>query len=89
MRTQVLSWSSASFDGTYQFAKAQSVSLNEYKSSRKREWVTERQDLVSLFGKLLDLQSLSAAINLTDISRKYTDETEDLQAQTMDPLTGV
>ena len=51
MRAQVLSWSSTSFDGTYQLAKAQSVSFNEYKSSTKRDWVTERQDLVSLFGE--------------------------------------
>ncbi|KIM25787.1 hypothetical protein M408DRAFT_330981 [Serendipita vermifera MAFF 305830] len=52
MRAQVVSWSSATFDGTYQFAKAQSISFNEYKSSVKRDWVTERQDLVSLFGNV-------------------------------------
>jgi hypothetical protein len=50
MRSQVISWSTATFDGTYQFAKSQSTLFTEYKSSTKRDWVTERQDLVSLFG---------------------------------------
>ncbi|KAG8751399.1 hypothetical protein FRC14_007943 [Serendipita sp. 396] len=52
MRTQVVSWASASFDGTYQYAKSQSVLFTEYKSTTKRDWVTERQDLVSLFGNI-------------------------------------
>lgn len=66
MRTQVLSWSSASFDGTYQFAKAQSIAFNEYKSSTKRDWVTERQDLVSLFGKWLSVCLLHNAVEPID-----------------------
>ncbi|PVF98471.1 hypothetical protein CPB86DRAFT_806806 [Serendipita vermifera] len=52
MRSQVLKWASATFDGTYQFAKAQSHLFAEYKSTTKRDWVTERQDLVSLFGNI-------------------------------------
>ncbi|KAG8793175.1 hypothetical protein FRC16_011058 [Serendipita sp. 398] len=54
MRTQVVSWASASFDGTYQYAKSQSVLFTEYKSTTKRDWVTERQDLVSLFDSIKD-----------------------------------
>ncbi|CAG7853524.1 Alpha-actinin-2 AltName: Full=Alpha-actinin skeletal muscle isoform 2; AltName: Full=F-actin cross-linking protein [Serendipita indica DSM 11827] len=49
MRTQIVTWSSATFDGTYHYAKTQSALFNDYKLSTKRTWVTERQDLVSLF----------------------------------------
>ena len=45
-------WSASSFTGTYPDAKAHSAAFQAYKSSTKREWVTERQDLATLFGNV-------------------------------------
>ncbi|GJJ15565.1 hypothetical protein Clacol_009843 [Clathrus columnatus] len=45
-------WLTASFKGTYVDATEQSTSFQVYKSTTKREWVTERQDLSTLFGNV-------------------------------------
>jgi len=45
-------WAASSFTGSYADAKSHSAAFQEYKSSKKREWVTERQDLVTLFGNV-------------------------------------
>jgi hypothetical protein len=45
-------WAATGFTGTYADAKSNSAAFQEYKSSTKREWVTERQDLVTLFGNI-------------------------------------
>ncbi|KAF8511589.1 calponin homology domain-containing protein [Gautieria morchelliformis] len=45
-------WAASSFTGTYTDAKAHSAAFQAYKSSTKREWVTERQDLATLFGNV-------------------------------------
>ena len=45
-------WASSTFTGTYTDAKEQSTSFNEYKHTTKRTWVTERQDVTTLFGNI-------------------------------------
>lgn len=45
-------WSQSTFSGTYPDAKAHSASFVQYKQSKKREWVTEKQDLATLFGNV-------------------------------------
>ena len=45
-------WSSQVFTGTYTDAKEQSAEFTAYKQSTKRTWVTERQDLATLFGNV-------------------------------------
>lgn len=45
-------WASSQFDGTYQDAKTQSTHFLAYKQTTKREWVTERQDVATLFGNV-------------------------------------
>ncbi|KAF8516840.1 actin cross-linking [Hysterangium stoloniferum] len=45
-------WAASSFTGSYADAKSHSAAFQEYKSSKKRQWVTERQDLVTLFGNV-------------------------------------
>jgi hypothetical protein len=52
MRSQVLEWANATFDGTYQNAKATSSALRTYKTTEKRIWVTERQDLITLYSNV-------------------------------------
>ncbi|KAI6030911.1 calponin homology domain-containing protein [Pisolithus orientalis] len=45
-------WAASMFTGTYTDAKAHSASFNKYKHSTKRGWVTERQDVTTLFGNI-------------------------------------
>ncbi|KJA20162.1 hypothetical protein HYPSUDRAFT_142622 [Hypholoma sublateritium FD-334 SS-4] len=45
-------WSSQVFTGTYGDAKEQSAEFTTYKQTTKRTWVTERQDLATLFGNV-------------------------------------
>jgi hypothetical protein len=45
-------WSSQVFNGTYVDAKSQSAEFTSYKQTTKRTWVTERQDLATLFGNV-------------------------------------
>lgn len=45
-------WTASEFAGTYADAKAQSASFHGYKHSTKRSWVTERQDITTLFGNI-------------------------------------
>jgi hypothetical protein len=45
-------WSAATFDGTYADAREQSNQFNAYKKNKKREWVSEKADLVNLLGNI-------------------------------------
>ena len=49
MRT---SWAASHFIGTYTDAKDHSVEFLKYKQTTKRIWVTERQDVTTLFGNV-------------------------------------
>jgi Ca2+-binding EF-hand superfamily protein len=46
------SWDVATFTGTYADAKEQSAEFAKYKQTKKREWVTEKQDLATLLGNI-------------------------------------
>ncbi|KAF3901762.1 Alpha-actinin-2 [Arthrobotrys entomopaga] len=46
------SWSSSTFKGTYADAKDALAQLNEFKRSSKRDWVSEKAELVSLLGNI-------------------------------------
>ncbi|KAF9221592.1 hypothetical protein BS17DRAFT_785019 [Gyrodon lividus] len=45
-------WAASRFTGTYTDAKEQSAAFTTYKHMRKRTWVTERQDVATLFGNI-------------------------------------
>ncbi|KAF5309603.1 hypothetical protein D9611_013983 [Ephemerocybe angulata] len=45
-------WAASIFTGVYADAKEQSSQFNAYKQSTKRTWVTERQDVITLFGNV-------------------------------------
>lgn len=45
-------WASARFLGTYADAKAQHAQFSGYKRTKKRAWVAEKADLVSLLGNI-------------------------------------
>ncbi|RDB17949.1 Alpha-actinin-like protein 1 [Hypsizygus marmoreus] len=45
-------WAATVFSGTYADAKEQSSDFNTYKHTTKRSWVTERQDVATLFGNV-------------------------------------
>ncbi|KAF8918902.1 calponin homology domain-containing protein [Mucidula mucida] len=45
-------WSASVFAGTYIDAKNQSAELTMYKTTEKRTWVTEKQDIATLFGNV-------------------------------------
>lgn len=45
-------WTETVFTGTYTDAKEKSIDFNNYKNTTKRTWVTERQDVVTLFGNI-------------------------------------
>lgn len=45
-------WEATNFDGSYTDAKDQSAKFNSYKQTTKRTWVTERQDVITLFGNV-------------------------------------
>ncbi|KZT28329.1 actinin-like protein [Neolentinus lepideus HHB14362 ss-1] len=42
-------WDSAQFTGTYSNAKENSAQFTTYKQTTKRQWVTEKQDIATLF----------------------------------------
>ena len=50
--TQRQQWSEASFQGTYIDAKGQSNQFNQYKRTKKRDWVAEKSDLAALLGNI-------------------------------------
>ena len=45
-------WSASKFTGTYTDAKGHSSDFAKYKQTTKRTWVTERQDVTTLFGNV-------------------------------------
>ncbi|KAF9452931.1 hypothetical protein P691DRAFT_659813 [Macrolepiota fuliginosa MF-IS2] len=45
-------WDAIVFDGSYNDAKQQSADFATYKKTTKREWVTEKQDVATLFGNI-------------------------------------
>ncbi|KAK6542451.1 hypothetical protein TWF694_006405 [Orbilia ellipsospora] len=45
-------WSSSTFKGTYADAKDALAQLNDFKRSSKRDWVSEKAELVSLLGNI-------------------------------------
>jgi len=45
-------WSAIVFDGSYNDAKQQSADFATYKETTKHEWVTEKQDIATLFGNI-------------------------------------
>ncbi|KAF9241152.1 calponin homology domain-containing protein [Melanogaster broomeanus] len=45
-------WAASRFIGTYTDAKEQSAAFTAYKHTTKRTWVTERQDVTTLFGNI-------------------------------------
>ncbi|EGO24049.1 hypothetical protein SERLADRAFT_470713 [Serpula lacrymans var. lacrymans S7.9] len=45
-------WAASQFSGTYTDAKEHSATFTTYKQTNKRAWVTERQDVTSLFGNI-------------------------------------
>ncbi|KAI0826832.1 actinin-like protein [Trametes gibbosa] len=49
MRTN---WAAKSFVGTYADARQHAASFQQYKQTTKRSWVTEKQDVATLFGNV-------------------------------------
>lgn len=47
-----MEWSSSSFDDTYADAKEKSTQFQEYKASKKRDWVAEKRVLDTLLGNI-------------------------------------
>ncbi|KAF8645204.1 hypothetical protein AX16_008031 [Volvariella volvacea WC 439] len=45
-------WAASVFAGTYTDAKQQSAEFTAYKQTTKRTWVTEKQDITTLFGNV-------------------------------------
>ncbi|KAG7445806.1 uncharacterized protein BT62DRAFT_994731 [Guyanagaster necrorhizus] len=45
-------WSASMFSGTYIDAKSHSADFSTYKQTTKRTWVTEKQDIATLFGNV-------------------------------------
>ena len=45
-------WDAKSFVGTYADAVQHSASFQNYKQTTKRSWVTEKQDVATLFGNV-------------------------------------
>ncbi|KAJ2914700.1 hypothetical protein MD484_g5691, partial [Candolleomyces efflorescens] len=45
-------WAASVFTGVYTDAKEQQSKFNTYKQTTKRTWVTERQDVITLFGNV-------------------------------------
>lgn len=45
-------WAAKSFVGTYADARQHSQSFQTYKQTTKRTWVTEKQDIATLFGNV-------------------------------------
>jgi hypothetical protein len=47
-----IEWTTVKFTSSYVDAKAHAASLQTYKQTKKREWVTEKQDLATLFSNV-------------------------------------
>ena len=45
-------WSTATFSGTYADVKERAADHAQYKQTTKRQWVTEKQDVATLFGNV-------------------------------------
>ena len=45
-------WNAAEFKGTYADAREHSARFSQYKQTTKRTWVTEKQDVTTLFGNI-------------------------------------
>ena len=45
-------WAAIKFTGTYTDAKEHAANFQKYKSTTKRTWVTEKQDVTALFGNV-------------------------------------
>lgn len=45
-------WAESVFTGDYPNAKEQQSQFTQYKQTVKRQWVTERQDVITLFGNV-------------------------------------
>lgn len=45
-------WSSTTFTGSYSDVKESSSKFQSYKQTVKRNWVTEKQDLITLYGNV-------------------------------------
>ncbi|KAK0487608.1 actinin-like protein [Armillaria novae-zelandiae] len=45
-------WAASMFSGTYTDAKSHSADFTTYKQTTKRTWVTEKQDIATLFGNV-------------------------------------
>ncbi|KAI9841502.1 MAG: hypothetical protein M1837_000663 [Sclerophora amabilis] len=45
-------WEDAKFEGTYLDAKNQAMEFSRYKTSKKRQWVAEKSELVGLLGNI-------------------------------------
>lgn len=45
-------WAAKSFVGTYADARQHAASFQQYKQTTKRSWVTEKQDVATLFGNV-------------------------------------
>ena len=45
-------WAAKSFAGTYADAREHAASFQNYKQTTKRSWVTEKQDVTTLFGNV-------------------------------------
>ncbi|KAK3375498.1 hypothetical protein B0H63DRAFT_281206 [Podospora didyma] len=52
IRTQIVSWQQAKFEGSYADAKAQATEFSAYKRGKKREWVAEKSELATLLGNI-------------------------------------
>lgn len=46
-------WAASQFTGTYSDAKEHSADFTTYKQTTKRTWVTEKQDVATLFSNVL------------------------------------
>jgi hypothetical protein len=46
-------WDSAAFTGTYADVKEHAAGHAMYKKTKKRQWVTEKQDIATLFSNIL------------------------------------
>ncbi|KAB5558090.1 hypothetical protein GE09DRAFT_1237324 [Coniochaeta sp. 2T2.1] len=52
VRTQIVKWQEARFEGTYVDAKKQATEFSAYKRGKKRDWVAEKSDLATLLGNI-------------------------------------
>jgi hypothetical protein len=52
LHDQQQQWATSQFTGSYSDARGQAVRFAEYKQSAKRAWVTEKQDIATLFGNV-------------------------------------